>query len=98
MQAISKVEGNITCIPNNTEKYILFSIGQLRFLDSAQFLLASLDKLTSANSPDSFQITAKYEPDKEKRELIMRKGVYMYEYMNSCGRFDEIELPPKKAL
>ena len=49
MQAISKVGGEITCIPNNTEKYISFSLGQLRFIDSAQFLLASLDKLVSAN-------------------------------------------------
>ena len=27
MQAISKVEGKVTCIPNNTEKYISFSLG-----------------------------------------------------------------------
>ncbi|KAK3791050.1 hypothetical protein RRG08_010454 [Elysia crispata] len=38
MQAISKVEGRMSCIPNNTEKYISFSLGQLRFIDSAQFL------------------------------------------------------------
>ena len=47
MQAISKVEGRVSCIPNNTEKYISFSLGQLRFIDSAQFLLAPLDKLVS---------------------------------------------------
>ena len=57
MQAISKVSGKITCIPNNTEKYISFSLGQLRFIDSAQFLLASLDKLVSANNLESFIIT-----------------------------------------
>ena len=45
LQAISKVEGKISCVPNNTEKYVSFSLGQLRFIDSAQFLLASLDKL-----------------------------------------------------
>ena len=48
MQAISKVEGKVSCIPNNTEKYISFSLGQLRFIDSAQFLLASLDKLVGS--------------------------------------------------
>ena len=42
MQAISKVENRVSCIPNNTEKYISSSLGQLRFIDSAQFLLASL--------------------------------------------------------
>ena len=76
MQAISKVEGRIGCIPNNTEKYISFSLGQLRFIDSAQFLLASLDKLVAANPPEAFQITAQHEPNRERRELLMRKGVY----------------------
>ncbi|MEW8544533.1 MAG: hypothetical protein AB2693_13475 [Candidatus Thiodiazotropha sp.] len=35
IQAISKVEGRISCNPNNTEKYISFTLGQLRFIDSA---------------------------------------------------------------
>ena len=33
-------------IPSNTEKFISFSIGKLRFIDSCQFLNASLDSLT----------------------------------------------------
>ena len=79
MQAISKVEGRVSCIPDNTEKYISFSLGQLRFIDSAQFLLASLDKLVAANPPEAFQITAQHEPNRDRRELLMRKGVYPYE-------------------
>ena len=75
MQAISKVEGRISCIPNNTEKYISFSLGQLRFIDSAQFLLAPLDKLVAANKPEAIQITTHYEPDHQKRGLLKRKGV-----------------------
>ncbi|KAK3790228.1 hypothetical protein RRG08_027443 [Elysia crispata] len=96
MQAISKVEGRMSCIPNNTEKYISFSLGQLRFIDSAQFLQASLDKLVSANKPEAFHITARYEPDHQKRTLLMRKGVYPYEYMDSWERFEETQLPPKE--
>ena len=98
MQAISMVEGNITCIPNNTEKYISFSLGQLRFIDSAQFLLASLDKLVKANRPESFQITNQYEPNQQRRELLMQKGIYPYEYMDSWDRFTEPKLPPKESL
>ena len=30
MQAISKVEGNVSCFPNNMEKYISFSLGQVK--------------------------------------------------------------------
>ena len=59
MQVMSRVKGRVSCIPNNTEKYISFSLGQLRFIDSAQFLLASLDKLVAANPAEAFQISAR---------------------------------------
>ena len=98
MQAISKVEGRISCIPTNTEKYISFSLGHLRFIDSAQFLPASLDKLVAANKPEAFLITAQYEPAEERRELLMCKGVYPYEYMDSWERFAEPKLPSKEAF
>ena len=62
MQAISKVEGRVSCIPNNTEKYISFSLGRLRFIDSAQFLLASLDKLVVANLPGAFRLQPNTSP------------------------------------
>ena len=97
LQALSKVEGRISCIPNNTEKYISFSLGQLRFIDSAQFLLASLDKLVAANKPEAFKITGPYEPSSERRELLLRKGVYPYQYMDSWEHFAEPKLPPKEA-
>ncbi|MEW8548359.1 MAG: hypothetical protein AB2693_33055, partial [Candidatus Thiodiazotropha sp.] len=51
MQKIHKAHGRITCIPNNAEKYISFSIGQLKFLDSFQFMASSLSKLVE-NTPD----------------------------------------------
>ena len=94
MQAIEKVEGRVSCIPNNTEKYISFSLGQLRFIDSAQFLPASLDKLVAANPPGAFQITTQHEPDRERRELLTRKGVYPFKYVETWDRFTEPKLPP----
>ena len=51
MQKIHKASGNITCIANNAEKYISFGIGQLKFLDSFQFMASSLAKLVE-NTPD----------------------------------------------
>jgi hypothetical protein len=98
MQAISRVEGRISCIPNNMEKYISFSLGQLRFIDSAQFLLASLNKLVEANPAESFRITTRAEPDRDRFELLRRKGVYPYEYMDSWTRFEETQLPPQEAF
>ena len=41
MQEIAAFDANIRCIPNNMEKYISFSLGNLRFIDSYQFLLSS---------------------------------------------------------
>ena len=88
MQAILKVEGKVSCIPNNTKKYLPFSMGQLRFIDSAQFLLASLNKLLAANQAEPFKITAQYEPNGGKTLTDHGKDVYPYEYMDSWARFE----------
>ena len=94
MQSISKTTGDIKCISNNMEKYISFSLRQLRFIDSVQFLNASLESLVKSNKSESFRITNKYEPNNEKQKLLLRKGVYPYEYMDNWERFQETELPP----
>lgn len=39
MQIIGKVQGKqLKCIPNNTEKYVSFSLGCMDFIDSFQFM------------------------------------------------------------
>ena len=43
MQALEGCDEKINCIPNNMEKYMTFSVGQLKFIDSLQFLNSSLD-------------------------------------------------------
>ena len=98
MQAMSKVEGKVSCIQTirkNTSHYPWGSSGSS---DSAQFLLASLDRLVSANQPEAFRVTAKYEPDEKKRSLLFRKGVYPYEYMDSLGSIYRTQLPPKEVF
>ena len=52
-----------TCIPYYKEKYISFSLKQLRFIDSVQFLLVSLDCLVTLNKPEPFHITPTFYPD-----------------------------------
>ena len=49
MQEIGNINSSLKCIPNNMEKYISFSLGNLRFIDSFQFLLSSLDSLVASN-------------------------------------------------
>ena len=45
---------------------------------------------------ESFQIYQFCDGDINKFVLLLRKGVYPYEYMDSWKRFDETSLPDKK--
>ena len=65
MQKIHKTRGNITCIPNNAKKSISFGIGQLKFLDSFQFMALSLEKLVDAINKSEFKITKNAFGDKK---------------------------------
>ena len=76
----------------------LLLCGNLRFIDSFQFLLSRFESLVSSNKPEDFEIIQKVEPDPEKRALVLPKGVYPYEYMKSFERFNETSLPPKEAF
>ncbi|KAK3735533.1 hypothetical protein QZH41_005010 [Actinostola sp. cb2023] len=101
MQGLGKMTSEkISCIPNNTEKYISFSVGNLVFIDSLQFMDASLERLVanlSKDGDDQFTILKKYV-ESDKLNLLLRKGVYPYEYMNSFNKFQETQLPPKGAF
>ena len=85
----------ISCIPNNTEKYISFSVGNLVFIDSLQFLNSSLEKLVdnlSKEGTNKFPTFSKYVPS-DTVPLLLRKGVYPYEYMDNFEKFQEPSLP-----
>ena len=89
---------NINVIPNNMEKYMAFMLGNhLMFLDSFQFMSSSLDKLVSNLPRESLKYTSKEFKD-EKLNLMVRKGTYPYDYMDSFDRFNEQTLPSKKEF
>ena len=67
------------------------------FKDSFKFLPTSLETLVNNLPQDAFKNLERYYTG-EKAELIKRKGVYPYEYMNTEERFKETKLPPKKAF
>ena len=96
MQAMARVRGEIKCIPTNTGKCISFSLTNLRFVDSVNFLLSSLDKLVKGS--DEFPIMHRMVPEENKRRLLLKKGIYPYEYMDSFERFGETELPEKEKF
>ena len=87
----------ISCIPNNKEKYISFSIGNLRFIDSLQFLNASLSTLVdnlAREGSHKFPCLKDQFQDQGQHQLLLRKGTYPYSYMDSENRFAEKQLPP----
>jgi len=72
-----------------------FSLYQLRFIDSLQFLNSSLDKLSSNLSLDDLKVTAAHS---RKLDLLRRKGVYPCEYKDGYNRLEEGQVPPKEAF
>ena len=90
--------GDIKIIPTNMEKYLTFSIGQVRFLDSMQFMNSSLEKLVEGMNSDELYITQQEFPDPAHFACIKKKGVYPYSYFDSLGKFSAKQLPPKTAF
>ena len=89
--------GKVRVIPQNLEKYLSISVGRLKFLDSFQFTPQSLDARVKTLADDEFTYLAE-SCIGDNFELIRRKGVYPYNYMDSFNRFEETELPPKDAF
>ncbi|XP_072018277.1 uncharacterized protein [Amphiura filiformis] len=68
---------------------------EIRFLDSFKFLSAGLDKLV-ANLSEFSEISKLFED--EWLELLLRKGVYPYDHVNSLEKLRETSLPSKEAF
>ena len=60
LSAVKPCLGEITVIPNNMEGYMSFTINNVTFIDSCQFMLSSLDKLSSNLGKVQFRETRKY--------------------------------------
>ena len=86
---------DINIIANNFEKYMSFRLGKhLHFIDSFQFMSQSLDKLSS-NLPEDRFIYTGGEIDGDL-DLMKKKGVYPYDYMDSFSRFKKINYQSEK--
>ncbi|KAK3104974.1 hypothetical protein FSP39_014438 [Pinctada imbricata] len=88
----------INCIAQITEKYVSFSLGHLRFIDSYQFLGSSLGTLVEILASDGglehFHQLRDEFPNPNQSNLLLQKGVYCYEYVDSPEKFNRTTLPP----
>ncbi|GBB85764.1 hypothetical protein RclHR1_01220060 [Rhizophagus clarus] len=79
------------------ERYKSIKVGQLKYIDSLQFMDNSLANLTK-NLGGKHPITSQYFKSQgysdKQISLAFRKGIYFYDYINSHDRFLDIELPP----
>ena len=86
-QDVKTKHRRIDVITNNSEKYISFSIGKLKFLDSMQFLSGSLDTLSNQLKPEQFKHFKISYPGEKYQNILLKKGVYPYSYMDNMDKF-----------
>ncbi|CAH1107474.1 unnamed protein product [Psylliodes chrysocephalus] len=103
---------SVSVLAQTKEKYISFSKSimvekstnpkvrdsfiKLRFVDSFRFLTRSLDKLSETLDSNQCNEVRKYYPDEKEFNLMRRKGVFPYCYVDSFEKLDEKGLPSKE--
>lgn len=95
-------ESPISVIPLNKELYISVSKKlkireginfEIRFLDSFRFMSSSLDSLVKDLDSNSFSAVSEYVSNPAKRDLLLRKGIFPYDYISSIDCLKETSLP-----
>ena len=95
----------IKVIGQNMEKYLQFEWGpNIVFCDSLQFLSASLEQLAASlanvgreNFQNLHAVVTDVYPEADV-ELLERKGVFCYDYLDSLPRLDEPALPFRETF
>ena len=105
---VTETNGGMGCIARTEENYVSFRKEivvdvfskdgkwrevkrEIRFIDSLKFMNSSLEKL--AGNLTSFPDLEHYF-EGPQLELVKRKGVYPYDYVNCISRLGETSLPP----
>ncbi|XP_051170478.1 uncharacterized protein LOC127287531 [Leptopilina boulardi] len=100
----NEFEGKIDVLPINKEKYISFtkhveaSLIKFRFIDSFRFMASSLDKLASYLNEYKIVKSNFSNYSDNKVNLLTRKGVFPYEYLDSKEKLEETQLPQKECF
>jgi hypothetical protein len=81
-------------IGSSNEQLSYIQYDNFIFMDSAQHLKDSLDNLVSMTPKDKFHNFEYLKLDK----VLLRKGVFPYEYVDSFDRLKENKLPPKECF
>lgn len=77
-----------------------FQFWEFAFIDSFQFLSASLDSLVENLKTDSENLEYNFRhffsdfTNKDEAHLLLQKNAFPYDYLDSEERFEETQLPP----
>ena len=71
---------------------------ELRFIDSFKFMSSSLDYLVNNLARGNNEFFGFEDYNESQYKLLIRKGIYPYEYMNDWDKFKETALPPKETF
>ncbi len=100
--AKKSIEHRVEVIGTSSEKFFAVFVGKnLVFIDSLNFFSASLETVAGTmDKKTDFKLSRKYfmsqYHDEAKVELMLRKGVYPYDFFSDLSKYDETQLPPAK--
>lgn len=109
----NNIPGHVTVIPCTDERYVSFTKAvpsrcggkfhqfiKLRFVDSFRFMTSSLDYLSSLLPFREKKILQSQcrNLSNEQTQMLQRKGVFCYDYIDSWTRLDETSLPSKDSF
>ena len=84
VKASKKDHGRVRAIPTNLQRFLTFTIGQLNFIDSFQFMSKSNSELAGnlAISELNHYTRAAF-PNEHQFELVQQKGTYPYNQLTT---------------
>ena len=89
---------DVPVIPKLNERYMSIIVNRnIIFLDSLQFLKASLDSLARNLQDTDFKHLLSEFPE-DKLDLLRKKDAYPYEWVDSYKKFIYPRLPPKESF
>lgn len=92
IEVIASTKEKYTCM---TKRFLIEGKGhaEIRFLDSYRFLPESLDTLSSTMPKENFHCLSSQFKNPGEIDLLTRKGVFPYDYLDSMERLAEPRLP-----
>jgi hypothetical protein len=84
-----KIKSNkVSILPDNSQNFKSFSIGNLHFIDTIRFMQDSLENLIKNVAPENMTFLKSLANDDNQFSIMRRKGLFPYEWFNDINKFD----------